>query len=394
MCGNVLIGLLVFVVSCQPGRSTTPQVITHEGKLTLTSSYCDELGATVSSFSVTFRKIKVVNPDALKHCISVKDIWLSFNEIEILDPNLFKTNVEAEELYLSVNRISYIPKELFLPLKKLRMLYLNLNPIGTLEPVLQSNLNKLEDLAIAQIGLFRLDADKVVMKLPRLKEIAFNHNNFACDTYNQLKADFERKQVKVGEKPYTEFIGQRCMDNNQWTFKYLMKIYRNTWEERVEAISELEKKIQNQTVLVKDQFSQVDAELDDLKTRHEESNQNFRNASEERVEQVFELEEKIQNQTSLVKNQLLQIEADLDELKIKHEESNQNSMFLGFRHGGQLTALWYAVGALTLSFVAFVCLTWYFIIKRFPMANKNHASNLDNLLGDIVVKDNYSLNKL
>lgn len=275
----MLLGLLLLVVTIASGRcgsvTTSPEVIEYQGKLTLTSSYCDELGDSASNFNASHKKIKVVNPDALANCTSAKIIYLSYNEIETLDSNTFKSNEKAVELYLFGNKINYLPNDLFLPLKNLIYLQISKNPIGSTEPVLQGRLFQLQKLVIVQIGLFKLEAVDILQNLPNLKSIWLNHNFLECGTYNRIKAELVKHKVEAPEATtYPDLVGSKCLDMTEWTYRYLMHIYKNhLLETRSGKMCDSEQVEQKQKEL-QDELAQVRNEIAELKTNFGKLSQN------------------------------------------------------------------------------------------------------------------------
>lgn len=201
------------------------EVVSRNGKMTLTAKYCDENGENVMKYKAGNNHIEVISPNAFFKCLQVTMIYLGNNEIKEIDENTFKSQEQLIVLYLHCNQITLIPKELLAPLKNLEELFLEGNSLKTLDFLFQSNLVKLTKLDVNDIKLFEFDATQVMKKLPTLELIFFAYNFLTCGTYNKSESIFATGQVIVSDVSYVcaSRIPQKCLTDQQLLINVLRK---------------------------------------------------------------------------------------------------------------------------------------------------------------------------
>lgn len=168
------------------------------GKRTLTSELCENYKDNVVKIDANNLHIEQINADAFKSCKNLEVLWLDSNKLVNIEPNTLAENRKLREFAINDNKLQYIPSNLFKGLDQLKKLWVNANPdLDTIDPLIKSELNNLEFLGIANIGLTDLNVEVIRRAFPKLKELSIRNNRIPCPKYEKLVSDLKRLGYRV-----------------------------------------------------------------------------------------------------------------------------------------------------------------------------------------------------
>lgn len=174
-----------FKIAVDNTAKITEIFVTQSTIPVLTKSICDTFPSLIRLY-VDGANIKFVRKNAFEKCTEILEINLANNKVKKLQPETFTTNLKLNTLSLDKNLLSELPNQIFDTLVDLQFLHLQNNLLKEFKADLLVKNENLQRLYIFSNYLTDLDIETLHSKLPHLKAVHANNNDFPCKRVHAL----------------------------------------------------------------------------------------------------------------------------------------------------------------------------------------------------------------
>jgi Leucine-rich repeat (LRR) protein len=120
-------------------------------------------------------QLKFLHPDLFANKRNLKTLVFHSNEIGFLVEEIFKDLGSLTKLDMSFNKVQYIPAKIFEHMADLQFLNISGNLVGSIDDLSFNKANKIQEIQIADMGLFNIP--RFLKELPAIKIIDIAKND-------------------------------------------------------------------------------------------------------------------------------------------------------------------------------------------------------------------------
>lgn len=135
---------------------------------------------SLEAIYATRLSLQELKDNALTGCRQLQSMTFSSNNLKRINPRAFAGLSHLQELHVADNKLEVLEPDVFSILTNLKILSLNGNQLKEFPLKIMQQLPNVEELKLYHNKLTKLDAQKMIKLMPKLKLLYIADNQFSC----------------------------------------------------------------------------------------------------------------------------------------------------------------------------------------------------------------------